>query len=273
LSELPPGLENGRAAPVPAGCVFWREALKAARFIPVPSDHYNCAVGAYTHSIALPAERGAQLEDTVKFMVMKEYLRMEEVAGIPTLEKAPAYIAYAPVDAAPFRPDLVLIAAKPSAAMLIYETALRSGAGPALANALGRRPAPCFAGEQDRRGVAVFRLHREPHLHRPAGRRTVRVHSRRPVVGVVSNLSVVGKANAEMQRRYREQQAHSRPRRIILCPNQSRGRHASGAVPADLAPAPEPTYAERARTLVHLGRVAVPVDAVEKSARAGRSAR
>src|SRR5438445_10293152 len=32
-------------------------------------------------------------------------------------------------------------------------------------------------------------------------------------------------------------------------------RHASGAVPADLAPAPEPTYAERARTLVHLGRV------------------
>src|SRR5207245_3655445 len=32
-------------------------------------------------------------------------------------------------------------------------------------------------------------------------------------------------------------------------------RHASGAVPADLAPALEPTYAERARTLIHLGRV------------------
>jgi putative heme iron utilization protein len=32
-------------------------------------------------------------------------------------------------------------------------------------------------------------------------------------------------------------------------------RHASGAVTPDQAPSPEPTYAERARTLVHLGRV------------------
>src|SRR4051812_13647054 len=32
-------------------------------------------------------------------------------------------------------------------------------------------------------------------------------------------------------------------------------RHASSALPPDKAPAPEPTYAERARTLLHLGRV------------------
>ncbi len=32
-------------------------------------------------------------------------------------------------------------------------------------------------------------------------------------------------------------------------------RHASGTVTPDQAPAPEPTYAERARTLIHLGRV------------------
>src|SRR6058998_3660293 len=32
-------------------------------------------------------------------------------------------------------------------------------------------------------------------------------------------------------------------------------RHASGAVTPDQAPSPEPTYAERARTLIHLGRV------------------
>jgi heme oxygenase (biliverdin-IX-beta and delta-forming) len=32
-------------------------------------------------------------------------------------------------------------------------------------------------------------------------------------------------------------------------------RHASGAVTPEQAPSPEPTYAERARTLVHLGRV------------------
>src|SRR5258708_34914409 len=32
-------------------------------------------------------------------------------------------------------------------------------------------------------------------------------------------------------------------------------RHASGAAAADQVPAPEPTYAERARTLLHLSRV------------------
>src|SRR5207253_4750976 len=125
--EPPTGLEKWQGGAVPAGCVFWREALKGRSFYTVLSDHYNCAVGAYTHSIPLPAERGSQLEETVTFMVTKEYLRMEEVAGIPTLEKALGYVAYAPVDQAPFRPDLVLIAAKPAAAMLIYETALRSG--------------------------------------------------------------------------------------------------------------------------------------------------
>src|SRR5258708_34795634 len=31
-------------------------------------------------------------------------------------------------------------------------------------------------------------------------------------------------------------------------------RHASGGVSPDQAPAPEPTHAERARTLIHLGR-------------------
>jgi uncharacterized protein (DUF169 family) len=112
--------------------------MQGRAFYTVPSEHYNCAVGAYTHAIALPPARGTQLEDTVKFMVLKDYLRMEEVPGIPTLEKAPAYICYAPIDAAPFQHDLVLIAAKPSAAMLIYETALRAGAGAALANTLGR---------------------------------------------------------------------------------------------------------------------------------------
>ena len=83
--------------------------------------------------VPLPAGRGTQLEDTLQFMVLKEYLRMEEVPGIPALEKTPAYISYAPVETAPFRRDLILIAAKPAAAMLIYETALRSRAGAALA--------------------------------------------------------------------------------------------------------------------------------------------
>src|ERR1700732_4637679 len=38
-------------------------------------------------------------------------------------------------------------------------------------------------------------------------------------------------------------------------PDPISNRHASGVVSPDKAPAPEPTYAERARTLIHLGRV------------------
>src|SRR5207247_7859520 len=107
------GLERWQGGAVPAGCVFSREALNGRSFYTTPADHYNCAVGAYTHAINLPAERGTQLEDTVKFMVLKEYLRMDEVPGIPTLEKAPAYISYALFDLTKYKRYLFLIAAKP----------------------------------------------------------------------------------------------------------------------------------------------------------------
>ncbi len=137
-NQPPAGLEKWQGGPVPAGCAFWREALNGRSFYTVPADHYNCAVGAYTHGIGLPPERASELEATVKLMVSNDYLRMEEVAGIPTLDKAPAYISFGPAEGAAFRPDVILIAAKPAAAMLIYEAALRAGAGSALTNALGR---------------------------------------------------------------------------------------------------------------------------------------
>src|SRR6185503_17479817 len=122
FSDKPPvDLEKWQGGAAPAGCMFWREAMRGRSFYTEPADHYNCAIGAYTHSMPLPPERGAQLGDTLDFMVLKQYLRMDEVAGIPTLEKAPAYVSYGPLEGAQFRYDLVLIAAKPSAAMLIYE--------------------------------------------------------------------------------------------------------------------------------------------------------
>ena len=41
----------------PAGCSFWRLAAAGRTFYTVPADHFNCAVGAYTHNIQLPPER------------------------------------------------------------------------------------------------------------------------------------------------------------------------------------------------------------------------
>jgi uncharacterized protein (DUF169 family) len=155
FSDAPPaGLERWQGGAVAAGCVFWREAMNGRSFYTVPADHYNCAVGSYTHGIGVPAP---QLEDTVKFMVSNEYLRMEEVAGIPTLEKSPAYISYGPAETATFDHQLILVTAKPAAAMLIYESALRAGAGNALASILGR-PACAVLPLVSKTGLASLSL-------------------------------------------------------------------------------------------------------------------
>jgi uncharacterized protein (DUF169 family) len=134
----PANVSKWDGGPVLAGCTFWREAMNGKTFYTEPSDHYNCAVGSYTHGIALPAERAAELQDTVGFMVAQGYIEMAEVPGIPALSKAPAYIAYGPAEAGAFAPDVVVVAARPASAMLLYEAALRAGAGNALTSVLGR---------------------------------------------------------------------------------------------------------------------------------------
>jgi uncharacterized protein (DUF169 family) len=137
LDAPPDGVPKWEGA-VPAGCAFWRQAMNGKSFYTVPSDHYNCAVGSHTHSIRLPSERAAELEQTVGFMVRNNYIRMEEVPGIPTLPKAPAAIAYGPAGETSFAPDVFVVAANPAQAMLLYEAAIRAGAGNALTNILGR---------------------------------------------------------------------------------------------------------------------------------------
>lgn len=121
-----------------AGCMFWEKAMSGQTFYTVASDHYNCAVGSYTHRIGLPAERAHELNDTIVFMAENNYVASADVPGIPTLARSPGAVAYGPMDGAGFKADIVLIAAKPAQAMLIYEAAIKAGAGSALTNALGR---------------------------------------------------------------------------------------------------------------------------------------
>ena len=52
----------------PSGCSFWRLAAEGRTFYTVPSDHYNCAIGSYTHNISLPEERTQELHQTLSFM-------------------------------------------------------------------------------------------------------------------------------------------------------------------------------------------------------------
>jgi len=121
----------------PSGCSFWRLAAEGRTFYTVPENHYNCAVGAYTHNITLSPEREKETEVTLKMMFDLGYVKPEEVPQIPRLPQAPKAILYSPLGDAPMDPDVVLFAMKPSAAMLLQEAAGRAGVGTG-APALGR---------------------------------------------------------------------------------------------------------------------------------------
>src|SRR5271154_4984531 len=121
----------------PSSCSFWRLAAAGRVFYTVPENHFNCAVGAYTHNIALSPEREKETEQTLKMMFELGYVKPEEIPQIPRLAKAPAAIVYAPLGESPVEPDVVLFACKPSAAMLINEAAGRAGVGSGIP-ALGR---------------------------------------------------------------------------------------------------------------------------------------
>lgn len=134
----PAGLAAWSGGAVPAGCVFWQKVWAGDAFYTVASDHYNCAVGAYTHGLRLPAERAHELEDTLQLMVQNGYLDLGQVPAIPVLDAGDKIIAYAPVESAAFEPSVVLLAVKPAQAMLLYEAALAAGLGNSPLSVLGR---------------------------------------------------------------------------------------------------------------------------------------
>ncbi|MFI5057734.1 MAG: DUF169 domain-containing protein [Candidatus Acidiferrales bacterium] len=136
LEVAPTGVEKFDGVE-PSGCSFWRLAADGRVFYTVPENHFNCAVGAYTHNIALSPEREKETEQTLKMMFDLGYVKPEEVPQIPRLAKSPSAIVYAPLGKTPVAPDVVLFACRPSAAMLLNEAASRAGVASG-APALGR---------------------------------------------------------------------------------------------------------------------------------------
>jgi uncharacterized protein (DUF169 family) len=121
----PAGVEK-LAGTQPSSCSFWRVAAGGKVFYTVPSDHYNCPVGSYTHNIPLPPEREAELTGTLGLMVNIGYIKMEEVPGVPRLPRTPAVAVYAPLSQTPIAPDVVLVAGTPAKLMLLHEAATRA---------------------------------------------------------------------------------------------------------------------------------------------------
>jgi uncharacterized protein (DUF169 family) len=196
LDSPPSGVPAWNGPPVAAGCVFWKKAQEGRVFYTVPADHYNCAVGAYTHHLSLPAERAAELEQTLRFMVQNQYVALEEVPDIPTLSDTPAVIAYGPLDRVPFAPDVIVLAVNPAQAMLLYEAALKAGVSEALLKALGR-PACALLPLARNTGSAALSLGctgNRTHTGLPASEMYVCLPGDKGEA-VAEQLAVVGKAN------------------------------------------------------------------------------
>jgi uncharacterized protein (DUF169 family) len=147
----------------PAGCSFWRLAAAGRSFYTVPADHFNCAVGAYTHNVQLPHERASETETMLSMMFNLGYVRPEEVPGIPRLLKEPAAIVFAPLGNAPIAPSVVLFVCRTASGMLLNESAIRAGAGSPLP-LLGRPtcmalPAAMLYGTVSSRGCIGNRVY------------------------------------------------------------------------------------------------------------------
>lgn len=129
FEETPPAGVPKFAGTEPSGCSFWRLAAGGRTFYTVPSDHYNYAIGSYTHNIPLPQERAQELDQTLSFMTAIGYIKMEEIPQIPRLPQRPGIVIYAPLGDTPVEPDVVLFAGRPGRVMLLQEAALRAGVG------------------------------------------------------------------------------------------------------------------------------------------------
>src|SRR5258706_85830 len=118
VDAAPPGVPHV-AAMEPAGCGYWRRAAHGEVFYTVADDHKRCPVGAHTHNVPLSSAEKNELMGLVQTMVGLQYLKMEDVSQIPTRKTPLQIVVYAPLDAAPVAPDVVLVRGNARQLMLL----------------------------------------------------------------------------------------------------------------------------------------------------------
>jgi uncharacterized protein (DUF169 family) len=113
--------------PAASGCTYWKLAAEGRAFYTEVTDHFGCAVGAYTHGIELPPVQAQELEGLVGTMTGLGYLRPEEIPQIPTRKGTFGVLVYAPLAEAPCPPDVVLVRGDARQVMLVAEAAWSAG--------------------------------------------------------------------------------------------------------------------------------------------------
>jgi len=137
FSDAPPTGLARIDTPAVSGCTYWKLAAEGRSFYTEAEDHFGCPVGAHTHNVSMPPEKETELQGLVGTMVRLEYIRMEEIPQIPQRRRPMVIASYAPLDAATFEPDAVLVRANPRAIMLLAEAAAAAGV-PVHGGVMGR---------------------------------------------------------------------------------------------------------------------------------------
>jgi uncharacterized protein (DUF169 family) len=104
---------------VPAGCRFWQEATTQV-LATMPADHEFCSTGMYTHNLEIGPAAPTDLQDALKVFGDLGYVREQDVARIPVLNRQPR-VVYGPLASMPLPQDVVVLFVKPHQALIISE--------------------------------------------------------------------------------------------------------------------------------------------------------
>ena len=136
LCDTPPAGIPSFEGIVPAGCSFWQ--LAATRmFFTSTKDHELCSIGIHTHHLAQPSPaHQSELQEALQAMSGLDYVRAEEVAAIPVIQREVRHIAYGPLAEFRIDPDVVLLFAHAQQGLILSEAVSRVDKG--IPPAMGR---------------------------------------------------------------------------------------------------------------------------------------
>jgi uncharacterized protein (DUF169 family) len=100
VDRIPAGVPSFDGV-VPAGCVFWQ--LAATRtFVTTTKDHELCSIGVHTHHMAQPSpSHQAELKQALEAMSGLDYVREEEVAALPVVQREVTQVISGPLADSP----------------------------------------------------------------------------------------------------------------------------------------------------------------------------
>ena len=121
---------------VPAGCVFWQEAA-GRTFATSAGHHALCSIGIHTMNLSrAPTSQPEELRAALEAMTGLDYVRAEEVAAIPVVQREVNHALYGPLADFPTEPDVVLLFANARQGLVLSEAIGRVDGG--VPPAMGR---------------------------------------------------------------------------------------------------------------------------------------